>query len=264
MSADTFQRLKVVLINLERSADRRATMQARLSAIPLGFEWLRGIDGKAKWTEIEQQLDQSAFDRNVGRPALPGEVGCYLSHLQAWQALLSSDAEVLLVLEDDVVFHEDFMTALGLALAHRDAWDFLKLNHIRAKQPIRQRAVGPYSLNAYLGPATGLGAYLIQRHTIENLLPRMLPIRRPIDHELDRIHEHDFRHYGLEPFPSHVDDGDVSTITGRAFADVRKRPWYARLPSYGGRLATLIGKLLYLHRHRRLYRMWTKPGTPSR
>jgi GR25 family glycosyltransferase involved in LPS biosynthesis len=96
-------------------------------------------------------------------------------------------------LEDDVVFGQDLMGALELALAHCRDWDVLKLNKIRAKQPVRQRRLGGYALNAYIGTATGMGAYLIQRHTVQQLLPVMLPIRRPIDHELDRVHVLDYR-----------------------------------------------------------------------
>ena len=245
--------LKVLLINLERSVPRRQAMEARLREIRLAYEIQPAIDGAAHFAEIIREVDQQAFVRNVGRPLLPGEVGCYLSHLAAWQRALDSGAEVLLVLEDDVVFHPDFVDALKLALANQNDWDFLKLNKIRAKQPLKQKALGPYALNAYVGPATGLGAYLIRRGTIARLLPAMKPITRPIDHELDRIHVHDFRHFGLEPFPSHVDDGNISTITGSAFSAVRKFRWYQRLPLYWLRLSNLCGKILYLHDTRRLY-----------
>jgi glycosyl transferase family 25 len=108
-------------------------------------------------------------------------------------------------------------------------------------------------VNAYLGPATGLGAYLITRDLAARLLPAMLPVTRPIDHELDRIHVHDFRHFGLEPFPSHVDDGNDSTITGTGFAEVAKPAWHRRLPMYGLRVRNLLGKLWHLARRGRLW-----------
>jgi glycosyl transferase family 25 len=245
--------LKVLLINLERSVTRRESMEQRLREIGLEYEIVPAIDGKLRFSEIIREVDETAFVRNVGRPLLAGEIGCYLSHLEAWQRLLDGPADVLLVLEDDVVFHEDFVSALEIALEHTNEWDLPKLNKIRAKQPIRQRTLGPYALNAYVGPATGTGAYLIQRRAINKLLPVMKPITRPIDHELDRIHVHDIRLFGLEPFPSHVDDGQSSTITGKAFSSVKKFKWYQRLPLYGLRLSNLTGKILYLHRNGRLY-----------
>ncbi len=245
-------RLAAYLINLPRSVARRKQMEARLSAIGLDYRLFPGVDGKAEWDRLAPTLDATAFRRNVGRPVLPGEIGVYHAHLDVWRDFLASDADVALVMEDDVVFHPEFRAALDAALSARDQWDLLKLNRIRAKQPIRQASVGNWVLNAYLGPATGTGAYLITRDLAERILPRMLPITRPIDHELDRIHIHDFRHFGLEPWPSHVDDGNESTITGTAFSAVRKAPWFRRLPMYGVRWGNLFGKAAYLARNGRL------------
>ena len=162
-----------------------------------------------------------------------------------------------------MVFHPEFRAALDAALSIRGDWDLLKLNKIRAKQPICQGTIGQWQLNAYLGPATGLGAYLITRDLAARLLPEMLPIARPIDHELDRIAAHDFRHFGLEPFPSHVDDGNESTITGTGFSAVKKFPWYRRLPMYGTRWRNQFGKLFWLLRKGRLFarREALQPGS---
>lgn len=253
LSGVVFPGLQVVLINLDRSVQRRQAMEARLEHIGLAYTRLPAVDGSAQWGEILSQVDIEAFERNVGRDILRGEVGCYLSHLKAWRQLLESQDETLLVLEDDVVFGEDFVGALELALAHRDAWDLLKLNKIRAQQPVCQRKLGRYSLNAYIGTATGMGAYLIQRHAVQHLLPAMLPIRRPIDHQLDWVHVMDYRLFGLEPFPSDVRDDRQSTITGSSFSAVRKWPWHRRLPVYRQRLALLCGRLFYLARKGRLF-----------
>ena len=238
--------LKVVLINLPRSRERRETMQQRLADLGLAYTLFDAVDGRAEQARLFQQVDVPAFQRHVGRDVLPGEIGCYFSHITVWQQFVGSGEDVLLVLEDDVVFGPDFIDAVREALRVRAHWDFLKLNKIRAKQPIGQGRVGPYRLNAYLGTATGFGAYLIQRDTAQRLLPAMLPITRPIDHELDRIHVHHLRHFGLEPFPSQVRDDNQSTITGQAFNAVKKYPWYARLPLYGLRWRNFWSRCFYL------------------
>jgi glycosyl transferase family 25 len=234
--------LGVWLINLDRSTTRREAMEARLEVLGLPYTRFAAIDGRAEWDRLVSDVDLPAFRRNVGRDVLPGEIGCYASHLGVWQALLDSPHEVALILEDDVVFHDDFLAALDLVLARQAGWDMVKLNKIRAKHPVRRRDLGRYWLNAYIGAFTGMGAYLITRDFAKAQMPSLHPIRRPFDHALDRFDARTFRHYGLEPFPSHVDDGNQSTITGTGFAAVRKFPWYARLPVYGQRLGRLWKK----------------------
>lgn len=244
--------LAIWLINLPRSVERRGKMDAQLDAMGLDYKRFLAVDGREEWNNLVPMIDLEGFRRNVGREVMPGEIGAYFSHLGVWEEFLDSHYDVALVLEDDVVFHDDFLGALHMAMVYKDDWDFLKLNKIRAKKPVSQGQIGPYSLNAYAGPATGLGAYLIHRELAERLLHTMLPIRRPIDHELDLLHVHDYRHYGLEPFPSHVDDGNQSTITGSNFADVKKWPFYRRLPTLWLRLKNRWARLQYLRKKGRL------------
>ena len=236
--------LACYLINLPRSVDRRQRMEEQLDSLGLDYTLFPAVDGKARWDELAATLDAEAFDRNTGRPALPGEVGVYHSHLGVWMDFAATDKSTALVLEDDVEFHDDFIEALQAALEAAANWDMLKLNNIRAKLPIRRATAGRWTINAYRGPFTGFGAYLITRELALRLGPQLLPIQRPIDREVDRNHIHGFRHRGLEPFPSHVEDHGASTITGLNFAEVQKRTWFRRLPSYADRMATLVGKVL--------------------
>jgi len=245
--------LLVLLINLPRSTERRARMEQRLAALGLPHQVLPGVDGRARLDELLPTVDVPAFERHVGRDVLPGEIGCYHAHLHAWQQLLASDAQVLLVLEDDIVFHDDFLDALRTALRGRAHWDVLKLARIRAQQPVCQGMLGPYRLNAYIGAATGFGAYLVQREAAQRLLPRLLPIRAPIDRELEQVQRHDLRHFGLEPFPAHPQDEGQSTITGSHFAAVKRYPLSRRWTKYAEQTHNLLQRVLYLVRCGRLW-----------
>lgn len=240
--------LKSWLINLPRATERRKRMDDQLANLPLDVEIFDGVDGKAMETELLKNVDISAFERNMGRKVLIGGIGCYHSHLGVWKEFLDSGAKVALILEDDVVFHDDFVSAVDLALEASDHWDMLKLNRIRAKIPVAQGTIGPYTLNAYIGPATGTGAYLIKRDTVQRLLPKMLPVTRATDHEINRFFLHDFRLFGLEPFPSHVDDGNVSFITGVGSSDMKKFPHLKRLPNFWLRASNYWRRFYYLLR----------------
>jgi glycosyl transferase, family 25 len=224
--------LPVWLINLKRATRRRETMLPRLAALGLDCELFEAVDGRAEADALAHTVDRAAFERNTGGKLLPGKIGVYHSHLRVWRALAASSAPAGLILEDDVVFHADFLVALAAARSVIDHWDIVRFNAIRAKLPISQGRVGPYRLNAYLGPFTGNGAYLIRREVAERLAGALLPMTRPLDHELNRFFIHRFRLRGLEPWPSHVEDEGESQITGIGFADVKKFPLTQRLPYY--------------------------------
>jgi glycosyl transferase family 25 len=224
--------LGIWLINLDRDSDRRAAMEQQLDGLGLTYTRFPAIYGKDHVDTLSKRADAAAYARNMGNPILPGKMGCYASHVAVWEAFLASDHKVALIFEDDVVFHDDFLAALDLALEHADRWDTLRFNCIRAKLPVSQGTIGPYSLNAYIGPFTGNAAYLLHRDTAKRLRPNLWPQTRAFDHELNRFFRHDYRQFGLEPFPSHVDDGGDSSITGTNFALVKKPHWSKRLPHY--------------------------------
>lgn len=126
-------RLAAFLISLPRSQARRARARAQLAGLPFAVRHLPGVDGRAEWAGLAPSVAMGAFRRNTGREVLPGEIGCYHAHLEAWRQLIASGAGTGLVLEDDVILHPDFAEAVATALAARGAWDFLKLNRIRAR-----------------------------------------------------------------------------------------------------------------------------------
>lgn len=245
--------LPVWVINLDRAPDRLNRMHAGLQEQELPYERLPAIDGKVEFDRLLPKVDRAAYERNMGQTLLPGKVGCYFSHLAAWERLVASDKPVALILEDDVVFREGFRDALTLALKAQAHWDLLKLNRVRAKLPVAQGHIGRYTLNAYIGPCTGNGAYLIKRQTAERLLAGAIPQTRTADHEINRFFQHDFRLRGLEPFPSYVDDGNVSLITGTGFADVQKLPGLQRLPYYRLKAANYFRRFWWMLRNRELW-----------
>lgn len=126
--------LGIWLINLDRDTARRAAMEAQLTALGLSFTRFPAIYGKDHLDTLSKRADAGAYARNMGSAILPGKMGCYASHVAVWETFLASDHKVALILEDDVVFHDDFLQSLDLALAHADRWDTLRFNCIRAKQ----------------------------------------------------------------------------------------------------------------------------------
>jgi glycosyl transferase family 25 len=245
--------LGIWLINLDRDADRLGGMQTQLDALGLSYTRFPAIYGKDHAAELSKRADADAYARNMGSPILPGKMGCYASHIAVWEAFVASDHKVALILEDDVVFHDDFLASLDLALSGEAHWDTVRFNCIRAKMPVSQGKLGPYSLNAYIGPFTGNASYLLKKDVATRLLPNLWPQTRAFDHELNQFFKHDFRQCGLEPFSSHVDDGNVSSITGTGFGLVNKFKWYKRLPHYRLKAANYLRRAVWLAKTGRIF-----------
>lgn len=244
--------LGIWLINLDRDTERLAGMEAQLEKLELDYTRFSAIYGKDHVEELSQRADADAYARNMGSPILPGKMGCYASHIAVWEAFVASHYKVALILEDDVVFHDDFLESLEAALAGAAHWDTIRFNCIRAKLPISQGKLGRYTLNAYAGPFTGNATYLLKKDAARRILPNLWPQTRAFDHELNRFFQHNFRQFGLEPFSSHVDDGDVSSITGANFGLVNKFNWYRRLPHYRLKAVNYFRRVWWLAANRRL------------
>jgi glycosyl transferase family 25 len=247
------ENLGVWLINLPKDSDRRKTMMSQLTKLGIEATLIEAVNGKERADELAQRVDSTAYARNMGQPLLPGKMGVYASHVGVWEAFLASDKEVALILEDDVVFHDDFLRALETALSERSRWDLIRFNCIRAKMPVSQGTKNGYSFNAYIGPFTGNACYLITRELAAKLLPNIWPQTRAMDHELNRFFRHDYRQIGLEPFASHPDDGGVSTITGADFNKVKKPHWTKRLPHFRLKAANYLRRFWWLFRNRMLF-----------
>ena len=238
--------LGIWLINLDRDSDRMAAMKVQLDALNLPFTRFAAVNGMDQHDALIKRADAAAYHRNMGSNLLPGKLGVFASHTQVWEEFIASDHKIALILEDDVVFHDDFLDSLDVALANAARWDTLRFNCIRAKLPVSQGKIGPYTLNAYIGPFTGNAAYLIHKDVAQRILPGLWPQTRALDHELNRFFKHNFRQLGLEPFSSHVDDGGQSSITGTNFGLVNKPHWSKRLPHYRLKAANYLRRMIWL------------------
>ncbi len=89
------------LINLNGSTDRLTSAAKQFEAADWAFERIEAVDGRGKPVTDFPNYDDMAARRFFGRSMTSGEIGCYLSHVKAAEAVLASGAEMGLVFEDD-------------------------------------------------------------------------------------------------------------------------------------------------------------------
>lgn len=83
-------------INLEKRSDRKQKCELMFSNYDLPFTFFKAIDG----TTV-------SYKTKISR----GNVGCCLSHLTIWEDIVNKNAELSLIVEDDVVFHDDILNS---------------------------------------------------------------------------------------------------------------------------------------------------------
>lgn len=244
--------LQAWVINLDRAPERWARLSARAAEVGLAVTRWPAVDARAFTPEQRACLDEQAFARRHGMTPLPGELGCYLSHVAVMKALLAGPHTCALVLEDDVLLTERLPEALRGLLAHADRWDMVKLSQVHSgtPRPVLEVAPGQH-LAVMWSRCTGSSAYLLNRRAAEAYLdPRtgLLPMQLPYDHVFDQGWRFGLKVRLLTPTPCIHDEQTASTISAPAGAPSRKFHWTKRLSTYRYRLGNEARRLLYAMR----------------
>ncbi len=249
MQAGTTSALRTWVINLDRAPERLAQVTRRLDGLGLPFERLPAVDARAFTPAQRALLDEPAFHRRHGMTPLPGELGCYLSHIEVMRRFLASDADMALVLEDDVQLHTTLPAVLQALQACPGRWDVVKLSAVHSGTPVAvARLDAGHELAVMLSKCTGSSAYLMNRRAAAAWLAEpggLLPMQLPYDHAFDRAWRWGLQQRLVVPTPCGHDDQVASTIGTPANAPSRKFKGLKRLPTHLWRLGNELRRLGY-------------------
>jgi glycosyl transferase family 25 len=238
-------RLQTWVINLDRAPERLARITEQLQSLGLPFTRLAAVDAGRLTAPQRAALDEPAYRRKHGMTPLPGELGCYLSHVAVMREFLASDAEFALVLEDDVLLNPTLPAALEGLAEHPDRWDMVKLSGVHSGTPVPVLQIGPgQQLSVMLSRCTGSSAYLLNRRAAAAYARGLLPMSLPYDHVFDQGWRFGLKVRLATPTPCGHDDRIASTIVAPPGTS-RKFRWTRRLPAYAYRLGNEWKRLVY-------------------
>lgn len=173
------------LVNLDSAHERRAAMASQLAALGLDYRRigvdLRGRSRRSIDAWFESHLPGFAFAHGWVSSA---EIGCWASHLVAWQALADSPASAACaVIEDDLVLDAalpDAIATLAAAPTHDLVFLGTSCRNISTR---RRTVVQGLSLHRPLGTIYNTWAYVVSRDWVRRFFAaRPWRIDRPIDH----------------------------------------------------------------------------------
>lgn len=102
--------MHIYVISLEKDVQKRIDIRDILRGFNLEFSFIDAING----IDISDTDLSSIRAKSVGAvssrgiPAIPGEIGCTLSHLKAYKEMIKNNQEYACILEDDVILDQRF------------------------------------------------------------------------------------------------------------------------------------------------------------
>ena len=135
------------------------------------------------------------------KPLSNGEKGCYASHIRAWKILLESDAEKIVVLEDDISLNDEFIKILDAIDKLDQEWDMIKLIGRERNEKIKssENLLGTQNLIRYKKIPSCTTGYVLSRSGAKKLISSRIPFGRPIDIDLRFFWENDLKILGVHP-----------------------------------------------------------------
>jgi glycosyl transferase family 25 len=239
------EKLGTWVINLDRAPERLRRIASQLHALGLPWTRLPAVDARALSPAQQAALDEPAYRRKHGKTPLPGELGCYLSHVAVMRAFLASGAGFALVLEDDVLLGPALPAVLQGLMAAPGRWDMVKLSAVHSGTPVPVLEVAPgRQLAVMLSRCTGSSAYLMNRRAAQVYADGLLPMSLPYDHVFDQGWRFGLKVRLVTPTPCEHDEQTASMI-GTPAGPPRKFHWTRRLPAHLYRLRNESRRLLY-------------------
>jgi glycosyl transferase, family 25 len=163
--------LKAYVVNLDRAEDRLAHMHQELVRAGVEFERVAAVDGAALPADIVEDFRRY---RIAAKPDgwLHGEVGCFLSHFEAWRRIADRDDAWGVVFEDDVHISPD----LGPLLAE-SGWIPADADVVRLEANRSMRLSGGRPIGAAPGRRVyrarsgtpGAAGYILAKHAAARL-----------------------------------------------------------------------------------------------
>jgi glycosyl transferase family 25 len=129
---------RILVITLERARDRQERLRSRLKG--LRHELFFGADKRD--LDLDDLRARGIYDEararrlhRHGKPMVLGMIACALSHRRAYEAVLASGWERVLILEDDVVPDAAALPQLEAALDELPpSWEMLYLGYTKHEQ----------------------------------------------------------------------------------------------------------------------------------
>lgn len=240
--------IRIYAINLDRSKERWEIVSRQASQFDLTVVRVPGVDGSLVLAGDRIDCDEAAFRRNNGRTILPGEYGCYRSHLAALRRFVDSNEPVGIIVEDDIELRAELPERVAAAFAAVPKMGVIKLYNHRV---VGFRLFGTSTFGDEIGrtahgPAGSAACYAVTHQAATRLLVALARMEYPWDIALERGWA---TNLSICTFRSNltVARREDTTIASRSVYKSAKFPWWKRWRTYLHRIGETVRRARYAH-----------------
>lgn len=213
--------IPIFVISLPDAQERRAKITALLNKTGLSFTFVDAIDGRSFDMTTQPAYDRQRRLRFFGRDMTGGELGCTLSHKKIYEMMVDQNIPEALIFEDDILLHDNFMTALDAVLGCPVPYDCVRFfgtpKILKAKKRKIYDLADGLSLNRLCATPGGAYAYLMKQAGARKLLPHLQKNTYPIDGLMGRSWQTGLDWLAVLPLTAYVDMGLGSFIGDQRF-----------------------------------------------
>lgn len=174
--------MKVFVISLATSVERRKHMVKHLTARGVDFELVDGVVGRELTDEqVAQYCDMESVRAN--KWMTKGFIGACLSHFLLYRRIVEENIPAACILEDDVLVGKDFAQQLAaldktiqddqLMLLHYTSWNKIELEDLHRPMPGKS---GIYNIRNTAGLNSAAG-YVLSREAAGKIAGFVFPLR---------------------------------------------------------------------------------------
>jgi glycosyl transferase, family 25 len=187
-NAEAATPLRIYAINLDRAAGRWERLRDQAIRFGVNVVRIAAVDGGTVPENERIDFHAHQFIYHNGRTQLPGEYGCYRSHLAALAQFLESGDEHAVIIEDDIDLNPRLIPRALAALAAVPELSVIKLVNHRAVgfKPIVRTEEGDIVGRCLHGPQGSGACYALTRKAAEKLIVSLRPMLLPFDVALER------------------------------------------------------------------------------
>jgi len=205
-------KVQILVISLVQSTQRREKVIQELSKISLPWRFLDAVDGRKLHYPIPE-YPAKKVKKLLGFDLTPNEIGCFLSHRQAWSECLSQNITTI-IFEDDFVLLPHFENVIETLLSQTENWGLVRLQAIEESRSHTIQSFPEYSLVRNDGDPLGATSYIVQPKIAKILLEHATQVYEPLDHFLEHYQKHDIPMLAIKPYPVDITRVE-STIADR-------------------------------------------------